>query len=280
MKKKIFKNSVLGISVLTGATGCNSDSGMETKDIGNDFILNGNSNTNVKTKAIAVPLSMDNKQYINAVKQLANDVFCYPELAKDFIKSPQTYFSRYGYEGEILLDDGIIKLIMAYANDDIRQAIQNNDLKLMVRLCSKNHLFDDAISKIGFKNKIAEILTRERGLNTEIQPYSWFWYAEWVFMALAYWQLNTLAATYTYTQLDTESIVAVRTDNTSLFNIRTLWNIVNEDKKVKYFVPEEIEQIINEVIEPLKEIRPELFNQFSEEEIRNQIRGAFYGTIL
>ena len=137
MKKKIFKNSVLGISVLTGATGCNSDSGMETKDIGNDFILNGNTNTNVKTKAIAVPLSMDNKQYINAVKQLANDVFCYPELAKDFIKSPQTYFSRYGYEGEILLDDGIIKLIMAYANDDIRQAIQNNDLKLMVRLCSR-----------------------------------------------------------------------------------------------------------------------------------------------
>ena len=266
-----------GAAVLTGAVSCTTDSTFQ-QSIGDSLI--GLERELANSDCVAIPLSNENQEYITAAQKLSADIFRHPNLANEFIKKPSLYFSQYGYKGNICIDDGLVKLITAYADEQIREAIQNKDLKRLVSLCQSKGLFNDIESSIDMPKKIENLLAKEQ-INTSIQPYSWFWFAEWVTVAMV-WAFDITAVNFeTISTTHTEGIVVANTpiDTNNLFNMRLLWNITTGEDSTTYYTSKKDDKIIDEIVLLLKELRPELFINNSEEAIRNQVKTSIYGTL-
>lgn len=278
MKKKIIKKTLVGgAAVLTGAVSCTTDSTFQ-QSIGDSLI--GLERELANSDCVAIPLSNENQEYITAAQKLSADIFRHPNLANEFIKKPSLYFSQYGYKGNICIDDGLVKLITAYADEQIREAIQNKDLKRLVSLCQSKGLFNDIESSIDMPKKIENLLAKEH-INTSIQPYSWFWFAEWVTVAMV-WAFDITAVNFeTISTTHTEGIAVANTpiDTNNLFNMRLLWNITTGEDSTTYYTSKKDDKIIDEIVLLLKELRPELFINNSEEAIRNQVKTSIYGTL-
>lgn len=279
MKKKIIKKTLVGgAAVLTGAVSCTTDSIFQ-QSIEDSLI--GLKKELANSDCVAIPLSNENQEYITAAQKLSADIFKHPNLANEFIKNPSLYFSQYGYKGNICIDDGLVKLITAYADEQIREAIQNKDLKRLVSLCQSKGLFNDIESTIDMPQKIKKLLA-EKHINTSIQPYSWFWFAEWVAVAMV-WAFDITAVNFeTISTTHTEGIVVANTpiDTNNLFNMRLLWNITTGEDSTTYYTSKKDDKIIDEIVLLLKELRPKLFINNSEEAIRNQVKTSIYGTLL
>ncbi|MEY8687009.1 hypothetical protein AB9N12_13045 [Bacteroides sp. AN502(2024)] len=281
MKKRFIKKTLWGgATVLTGVVSCTNDSTFQ-QPIGDSLVELGTEKKLANSDCVAIPLSNENQEYITAAQKLGADIFKHPDLAKEFIKNPTLYFSQYGYKGNVCIEDGLVKLITAYADEQIREAIRNKDLKKLVSLCQSKGLFNDIESAINMPKKIEDILTKEH-IDTSIQPYSWFWFAEWVTVALL-WAFDITAINFeTISATHTEGIVAAETsiDTNNLFNMRLLWDITTGEDSFTYYTSKKEEKIITEIISLLKELRPELFANNSEEAIRNQVKASMHGILL
>lgn len=278
MKKNQLKKSLVGASAIVGGLiACDSEeidlpfeSGIDDKFV---------TNKDVQIKSVAVSLSDEYNLYVTIAQKIANDICSYPDLAKEFVDNPQLFFSKYGYEKEINLDDGFVRLLTAYADDEIRQAIRDNDLATVVRLCHKKKIFDGAVSEINLEYEFEKAL-KDANYNAQIQPYSWFWFAQWLAFASAYLGFSAVYNFSAYTDVHVEGIVAALSDNASGFNLKLLWNVVSDKDSIQFVSTNDCEKVVDEILLVLKDVRPELFEEFSEIEIRNQIATSLYGTIL
>lgn len=61
--------------------------------------------------------------------------------------------------------------------------------------------------------------------------------------------------------------------------MRLLWNITTGEDSTTYYTSKKDDKIIDEIVLLLKELRPELFINNSEEAIRNQVKTSIYGTL-
>lgn len=278
MKKKIVKTSLLGASSIVGALVACDNNIMNVSEFNNDNEDNLIMNRSVRSKAVAVSLSDDKDKYISTVQKIAEDVLKYPDLANELIKDPQQFFSKYGYNGDINLDDGYIRFLTAYADDEIREAIKNKDLRLMIKLCREKEIFDNATSKIGLADDLKKVL-KENNYDNQVQPYSWFWFVEWVAMASVYAGFNMAYNAYLYSSVSVEGIVA-SLSNPSGIDVKLLWNIIADEDPVKFITQENYKEIANEIFITLKKLRSDLFEKHSNEEILNQITASLYGFIL
>ncbi len=101
---------------------------------------------------IATPLSLNLKngdyEYLKFLDKLSKEIISDPSIATDFSKNPQVYLNKYQYRGDINLDDGLLKLILALSDTDIANAIKEGDIKKFLQLCKEKNL----IGNIGFFN--------------------------------------------------------------------------------------------------------------------------------
>ena len=101
---------------------------------------------------IATPLSLNLKngdyEYLKFLDKLSKEIISDPSIAADFSKNPQVYLNKYQYGGDINLDDGLLKLILALSDTDIANAIKEGNIKEFLRLCKEKNL----IENIGFFN--------------------------------------------------------------------------------------------------------------------------------
>lgn len=92
--------------------------------------------------AILINYSPEELEYLIFLEKLSNDIIEHPVIAKEFVKNPNLFLKRYGYDKEIDLDEGMLKLILALGDNDINEALRNNDIKAVLLLMKEKNLLD------------------------------------------------------------------------------------------------------------------------------------------
>lgn len=107
---------------------------------------NDNVNTTPDYTGMIVPMEVQindtDREYILAIQALATDVVENKALAQRLVSSPATVLAEYGYTGNLDIDDAMLELVKVFADDDINQAIRNEDLTSFLQLCKQKGLID------------------------------------------------------------------------------------------------------------------------------------------
>lgn len=109
--------------------------------------------SNEGLNAVTIDFDKEEIEYLNFLNKLSSDIIEYPFIAREFAKNPKSFINRYGYNKEIDLEEGYLKLILALGDEDINVAIKNKDFGKFLNLLKEKQLFDE-FSK--FKINISE----------------------------------------------------------------------------------------------------------------------------
>jgi hypothetical protein len=107
-----------------------------------------------------VPISGETKNYLDFANYLLVDILIDQESAARFMKNPDAYVEK-----PMVLnmeDDGLLRIIVALADNEIREAVLNNNISEFLRLCKAKDVFKSGTS-------ISPAALRELGVNTELQ---------------------------------------------------------------------------------------------------------------
>mgnify|MGYP007101888049 CR=1 FL=1 len=94
--------------------------------------------------ALSIKLSKDEASYLSFLNKLGKDITKDPVVARQFAKNPTAFVKQYGYKGEINLDEGMLKLVLALGDEEINTAINQNDITTAVALMESKGILDDA----------------------------------------------------------------------------------------------------------------------------------------
>lgn len=140
MKKKILKAAALALVPSILLPSCSE------YFWGDDIVsINEGTSTNPEgSVAIALNLDKEEKQLLDFITKLSQDIVDNPIVAKLFAKSPHTFAKVYGVDKlQINFDDAIWKLILALGDEDIHSAIKSDDISLFLSLCDKKGLITE-----------------------------------------------------------------------------------------------------------------------------------------
>lgn len=107
--------------------------------------------------AIPIRINLDSNQaaYLGLIQKLSEDIIKHPVIAKQFYNNPKLFLERYGYKGDINLDDDLLQLIIALGDEDINRAVKLGDADLFIDLCSKKGLLKNSNEMYaGLKNQL------------------------------------------------------------------------------------------------------------------------------
>lgn len=148
--------------IVKAVTGLTASSIIASSCGGNLLEMNESNYLNPQTRglsdegspALLIDLSQDEMDYLNFLTKLANDIIKDPIIAKQFAKNPNSFIKEYGYKGEITLDEGMLKLILALGDEEINQAVNQNDMTTALALMeSKGYLNNISEVKIQLTNE-------------------------------------------------------------------------------------------------------------------------------
>ena len=106
--------------------------------------------------AISVNLSKQQSDYYDYISELAQRIISDKDFAKDFNENPQQYLKSIEVDvNEEIADAALMRITTALADDEISEAIANNDIKQYLRLMHQKGLLDNAA------NDYANLLTIE-----------------------------------------------------------------------------------------------------------------------
>lgn len=98
----------------------------------------------IGSAAIKVEMSDDQLSYYNYLSEIANKILTDREFAKEFVQNPKTYLKSRSVDSEIVIaDDDLMRLTTALSDDDIAEAINNNDIKQYLKLMHKKGFLDN-----------------------------------------------------------------------------------------------------------------------------------------
>ena len=124
--------------------------------------------------AIEISLSNEDSDYLDMLNKLGNDILREPEIAKDFSKNPSKFLSKYGYEGDVDLDENMMRMVLALGDEQINAAIKNNDVGLAVKLMEEKGLLYNTFTNLSLTdeqiNRINELMKID-GENTRAGQY-------------------------------------------------------------------------------------------------------------
>jgi hypothetical protein len=242
---------------------------------------------------IAIPISLKLKsedvQYINAIHQVSIDILDNPRKAKEFKENPSAYLKKYGYSGDVNLDDNLLKVTIALSDEDINKAIKKNDFKTFIKLCkdkniisSSKGIFEDEFYKEQIKKmkgedieKIKKSLFRSDYSGEFVDERKGFFLPVVVVIALAA-MLAVAAWAYLvfHAAVYTKGGTAFKMDDFSTddFSIIDIYGLKNGMEETFIAVDNYTEEIVNESILAIKELQPDFFNNNSETEVRNLLK--------
>lgn len=124
--KDLVTKGILGFSVASIiAASCSSDDLWIETDENTEYLKQFSDEGNA---ALSINLSHDEIEYLNFLDKLGKDVVNTPAIARQFSKDPATFIHQYGYNGKIDFDEGMLKLMLALGDEDINDAINQNDI--------------------------------------------------------------------------------------------------------------------------------------------------------
>ena len=135
----------------------------EVVAINNKLAQNLQNAQNYNTVAIPLELNLseENLAYLNFLNKLSADIIDNPQIAKEFMRSPEKYLAANGIKGmKINFDEGMLRLVMMLADEEICKAIQSNDVNKFFSLCREKNLIS-TIQKSDIA-KIKEIIENNR----------------------------------------------------------------------------------------------------------------------
>ena len=113
---------------------------------------------------IAIPISLklkpDDAKYILALQNLALDIIDNQDIAREFSNNPTLILKKYGYDGNVNLDDNLSKFVLALGDEEINNAIKAKDIKGFLSLCKEKDLLTqeyDLFSDDYYQNQLSFI---------------------------------------------------------------------------------------------------------------------------
>jgi hypothetical protein len=294
-------SGVLSTSIL--AASCTQYSCTETDRIYGNVVVN-----DADLGAIAIPISLKLKsedvQYIKALQQISVDILNSPQKAKEFNSNPKSFLVRYGYKGEVNLDDSLLKITMALSDDDINNSMKQKDFTSFVRLCvekgiissSNNGIFDDDFYKTQlaelYKNKNFEKYKNQIELRSSIGNNdggdmstdeglrkNFFLPFALVIAAAALVVAAIWAFVLWQEQLWVDPGTGYDYDLDSDLSMIDIYALKTGMEETYVSVDAYTERVVDESIAVLQEMDPDFFNNNSETEIRNLIKVNVLGNL-
>lgn len=96
----------------------------------------------VATDSLAVPVSAYNVEYVRFLDALSTDIVSDTTIASKFASSPEKYCQEHGFDIQINMDSGLLKLILALGDEGMVTAAKNGDVKTFVALCRSKGLLN------------------------------------------------------------------------------------------------------------------------------------------
>lgn len=236
------------------------------------------SKVSASSRAVSVPISAYNAEYVSFLETLSNDIVRDTTIASKFASNPPKYCKEHGYDIQINMDSGLLKLILALGDKDMTVAAKNGDVKTFVALCRDKGLLDlESFEKDPYiLGLISQLPGYTKGLNgkvlgntistTAMQPVNISAFAVYgcVLAVVA------AVAAEAFVVLGTTTWV---THGQSLDNpfggtaVQQMWNLKNNKD---YQVPTELtNEIVNQGLEMMKENFPDELANVDEQALRN-----------
>lgn len=117
--------------------------------------------------AIEIPLSTKDQEYLRFLYKLGNEIFNNPQVANKFAENPAAYLSKYGYEGDVDLDENMMRMILALGDEQINEAIRNNDIAEVVILMEQKGLLNNTYTNLSLTEEQIEQINEQIGLDKE-----------------------------------------------------------------------------------------------------------------
>jgi hypothetical protein len=241
---------------------------------GEDYVY-GNIITNDSDLGeIAIPISIKLKpedvQYINAIQKITTEIIDSPQKAKEFNKNPSYFLKKYGYGGKINFDETVLKITMAFADEEINNAIKNNDLKLFYYLCSKKEIITPSSKSIFsdeyYKAQFEDILENEKMVAFE-DDFVLGFFAVLAAAVVVFAGIGFVLIFLTKGKGPNSSELS--DSNLGIFDVYALRaGMENTHVAVSQYVEDEV----NEAISLIKEIQPDYLNHVSEMELINFLK--------
>ena len=115
--------------------------------------------SDIGVSAIKINFSKEEIVYFKFLDKLAADIVKSPEIAKEFSQNPQQFLRSSGFDRELSLDEQMLNIVLALADEDIQKAIENKDIKGFIRLLNEKNLISiDASSNLSaeFYNNLSD----------------------------------------------------------------------------------------------------------------------------
>lgn len=299
--RKITKlmSSALAVSILQSSC-------TQYIDKEDDFIYEKPSHTNDGLGKIAIPMAIDLSKeevdYINFLQELSNNIIKNPSVAREFSKNPTSFAKKYGYNEEINLEEGVLKLVLALGDEDINNAIKSNNVKEFYRLCKEKELLDVRMSFLNKNFHLKNISNNEdfqkqfQKMGIQEQEAEAFFYlipavaiaiaaAVAVVYVVAY---DEFAVAGDQTIIKDDDILNERVreiENSGIIEetptrsiiteeqpILNIWALKEKRENTRLVVNTLMEEQIDETISFIREKSPSYFEKNSEEDLRNTLR--------
>lgn len=82
-------------------------------------------------------------KYVDFLGKLSSEIISNPEVAKKFVKQPELYLKKFGYNESVNLDDPIMRIVIALGDEEILNTIKNNDVDTFLSLLEKKNLLSN-----------------------------------------------------------------------------------------------------------------------------------------
>lgn len=114
-------------------------------------VSNNNSDRGITAIDLETILKHDDSAYINALVKFSQDIIENPVLAKAALSDSLNVLKKYGYDGEIKLDEDLTKIVMALGDDEINSSLKKHDYINFIRLLKDKDLLTN--TEKGILNK-------------------------------------------------------------------------------------------------------------------------------
>ncbi len=251
---------------------------------------NDASQDNGAGRLMAIPMTAEDENYIQFLSKLTTDIIASPDIASKFADNPEEYCKKYGYNSNIKLDAGLMKIILALGDRQINDSIKNGDVKAFVRACRENGLISyKSLRQDAYLNKISDYISANKATfnsplarkiqktratndagdaaNEEIISSFVYGAVAVVIAAVAAEVFVVIGTTTWVTHVHGTQVDASKDDNPAI----QIWDLKDGDEKT--YIP--ADKINNELVEEgigfIKTEFPEVLEKIDEPTLRNII---------
>lgn len=287
-KKDLLTKGLLGLSsVSIIAASCSSDGLWTESDENTEYLKSFGDEGNA---AISINLTHDEIEYLKFLDKLGKDVIKEPAVARQFASDPNAFIQQYGYKGEINLDEGMLKLVLALGDEDINTAVNQNDITTALALMQNKGILDDISNSdinIKFSDEEIKKIYAEMGIEVDNE-----FIAQNRYSFAAVWPVYVVAAVVSqvgigYNVAAAVNVVAAVTvyfaveawgqaknmDNVTNANLPLkIWSLKGQDANTYVAADQYVSDQSRKIVNLVKENNPGLLDYVNETELEQLVK--------